>query len=264
VDQKIRRETWSGSIPVVLRLHEFDGVAESPSPFYLMLPRTQYLHVAFSRALEYFSEGSTRVLDDYWFKFKEVPLRAHLPAGVLFDAHASTHDLPWHITVCSSGAPDNLQRFPKEDSVKAHFVNCCKEAAYLRFGSSNVVFNLSTSHQDALWSGLKEHNYETYRKSAELLMPKADIDVRFLPIRVVFRNKPTRQRPATSLKAGDAVRTLGDLVAELFPEEAATMHEKKNVKFIVHGVCPPYDTPLAWMCQHLAHPDTFLYITIAD
>jgi len=37
-----------------------------------------------------------------------------------------------------------------------------------------------------------------------------------------------------------------------------------NAIIWVHGICPPIETPLNWLCENLSQPDHFLYIIVLD
>ena len=93
---------------------------------------------------------------DLWYSCgDDTPLRWHYPLGVLFDLHADSTQLPWHITVHYSAFPtDKLLRCPSDDTIKAHYTNVLKEANYLKHGDGSRVANLSLQDSTNLWEGL--------------------------------------------------------------------------------------------------------------
>ncbi len=58
-------------------------------------------------------------------------------------------------------------------------------------------------------------------------------------------------------------RTLGSALSQLLPQQFPNAHTvAPKCNYLIQGITPPLDTPLTWLCEHLAHPDNFLYITI--
>lgn len=51
-------------------------------------------------------------------------------------------------------------------------------------------------------------------------------------------------------------RTLGQLVAWMLP--AAPVPRRVTL----HGISPPLDTPLQWLCEHGASPDAMLHLVV--
>jgi autophagy-related protein 5 len=50
-------------------------------------------------------------------------------------------------------------------------------------------------------------------------------------------------------------RTLGQLLTWMFPAAAPT-------SVVLHGISPPLDTPLQWLCEHGCYPDAFLHLVV--
>jgi hypothetical protein len=107
LDDVVRREVWDGSIPIRLELAKQDvSTFEPPMPFYLQAPRMAYLPLALAAAKAYFANyvPSVSCTDrEMWVEYKNVPLRWHLPTGVLFDLFAHGDELPWGLTLHFSG-----------------------------------------------------------------------------------------------------------------------------------------------------------------
>jgi hypothetical protein len=50
--------------------------------------------------------------------------------------------------------------------------------------------------------------------------------------------------------------TLGKLIDLVLGTTSVT-------RVVMHGIEPPLETPLQWLCEHFVYPDNFLHITVA-
>jgi len=64
--------------------------------------------------------------------------------------------------------------------------------------------------------------------------------------------------------SGAAIATLESAVKSALPGVAFLPDGTRdpNVRILVHGIEPPLETPLAWLCANLAHADLFLYVSV--
>ncbi len=112
-DREVLREVWDGRVPTCFTLAAPEvETLTAPEPFYLMLPRLSYLPVVTDKLRKHFSRFVSTALQErtMWFEFEGIPLRWHLPVGVLFDQVCIINKEllpPWNITVHFDKFPNN-------------------------------------------------------------------------------------------------------------------------------------------------------------
>ncbi len=89
----------------------------------------------------------TSPLEDVWFEVNKVPLKWHIPFGVLLDGiSGGEYELPINIIAHFRSFPENqLVRYKGMESLKFTYLNALKEANTLKYGSSHDVLNLPTN-----------------------------------------------------------------------------------------------------------------------
>ena len=291
LDDVVRKELWDGSIPIRLSLAQEDvSTFESPLPFYIQTSRMGYLSLDLAPARAYFQPYATSLAgatdEDMWVEYDSVPLKWHIPTGVLHDLLAPNAELPWALKLHLSGYPEKkLLPYGGEASVKRQFRQTLKQAASMRYGSAKRVSNLSLPEMEQLWGSIREGDFARFREiSTEILKPSQPgpqglASIKRIPIRVMLPHLQSPiQYPFNAFKPDGSLQTLTDLLQQLFPRwpdlsvgasadasgDAAGVSEADAVErnVIVQGISPPHHTPLLWLSQQLSHPDSVLYICI--
>jgi len=197
-------------------------------------------------------------------------------------------ELPLMLTVHFQSFPTNkLLRCKTIFTVRNHYLNAFKEALFLKYGSSKLVQNLTLAETTGLWDSLTNNRFDDFygirnkimkkgeseneRRTSETDKDKVDA-VQFLPIRIYvsgFGTGESRfeckciQQPIPPRLDGK-VQTLETLFKTIVPGVVYDMDGALNqdVEIIIQGVNPPMNTELAWLCEHMCHPDQFLYVSV--
>jgi len=182
---------WNGQLPVRFDLASNEVTTyQAPRPLFVMIPRVSYFPLLLARVVEYFEKYAPPMLgvgsDDaqrkrirnVWFESNGIPLRWHLPVGVLYDVlmkpkqcqleeeehmNDTTNNnnnnntiLPWKIVVHFQSFPEQqIVRFDGLDSVRWNFMSDLKQAMYVRLRSAKSVLDLPKQEQEQMWEGLK-------------------------------------------------------------------------------------------------------------
>lgn len=173
--REAQKYAWEGAIPLQIHLHESEVTTlPHPSPALVLAPRMGYLPLLLPLLKPHFSSTLPPGVDTIWFEYKGLPLKWHIPTGVLFDLLCAEQERPWNLTVHFRGYPGNiLTPCEGEDSVKWSFINSLKEAAYIVNGNCKNVMNMSQSDQVELWHSVLNGNMETYQRvSSKLKLEK--------------------------------------------------------------------------------------------
>ena len=177
-DLRIRRECWTGHIPIVFQLASNEVTTmEVPPPIALLLPRQSYFPLLLSDVRHHFIDMTPAREDELWLEFDGIPLPWTIPVGVLFDllvtdAHSydgngsgttngtgttNLHDLalPWKLIVHFQMFPaSKLQRCRSLFTVRQHYLNTWKESCYLRFSSTRVAMSCLAADHQRMWDAL--------------------------------------------------------------------------------------------------------------
>ena len=137
---------------------------QPPDAYYLLVSRSTYLPLISAPLKEHFSLSNIPVNDELYFKDKNTDqiLKWNFPVGVLFDLLGNPEDLPWNVVVYFQGFPTNtlVKLSTGTDgtggSLKSHYMNCVKEACFLKFSDIDNLRSLSTEQRDQLWEGLEK------------------------------------------------------------------------------------------------------------
>eukprot|EP00899_Mesostigma_viride_P014973 jgi/Mesvir1/23477/Mv22326-RA.1 len=172
----LQRELWAGAVPIKVSLHVTEITSlPPPSPLYLIAPRLSYLPSLVSRIREHF-DGALPLAgsDAPWFEFQSVPLKWHIPVGVLFDIFSNDARLPWELTIHFRCAYPSDQ-LPACDvssnngDVRWNYMNQLKEATYLACGSAKPVMSLSKKEQEDLWESVLRTQLDEYLTASSKL-----------------------------------------------------------------------------------------------
>jgi autophagy-related protein 5 len=251
-----------------------------PPPFYVLASRNALLPIIFAeRCRESFAAVAPDFANGWWFEHKDIPLRWHLPVGVLFDLLESSsnqpnqpnqhqqQEIPFRVVVRFYDIPRHVLPCRGESDSQTAFFNSLKQALHLINGSSRVFMELSKSEQDDLWSGVISNRYFDDCKnlldrfySPEAKTMKSSPSSSLLPIRLLVVNEHRREQrflqipiPTTSNNNNNITLTLRQCIDLLSPG-------KTWEKVWVQGVCPSLDAPIQELCHELCAFDLWLYI----
>jgi autophagy-related protein 5 len=137
-----------------------------------------------------------------------VPLKWHLPLGLLHDIYAlSSLDpdssapapLPFTLVVHFSPSPPSAPPGALKPTVSLisptppvlhdSFINAVKEADFLRSGTAKPIMSLSAADSKALWSSVQTHDQDTYCRIQNALLPPPG-QFRNIPLRVYLPSGP--------------------------------------------------------------------------
>lgn len=167
-----RKLVWTGAIPLQLQLsHSEVTILPPPPPCLILAPRNGYLPLLVPMIKPQFQSALPIGQDTGWFDYQGLPLKWHIPIGVLFDLLCLEPERPWNLTVHFRGYPSELLPCEGEDTIKWSFINSLKEASYVMYGSTKNVMNLSQSDQLDLWRSVIKGDLESYNRIAFRLKP---------------------------------------------------------------------------------------------
>ncbi|KYQ92238.1 autophagy protein 5 [Tieghemostelium lacteum] len=235
-DEDIKRSIWEGKIPIIFTLSPDDLTSHlPPAPFALMAARNTYFPLITNIVKDYFS-SSTLVLHEMWLEYKGIPLKWHVPIGVLFDTLVSPgatmvggteqQATYWNITVHFQSYPERLlMKCLNEESVKTYYRNVLKEAYYIKHGDINKINNLNINQSNELWDGLRLHDYDKFWSINKLFYNNnnnnsnssssnnnnAGGGYKYIPIRIIYHYKPPIQELIPSIDENGQELTLENL-----------------------------------------------------
>lgn len=184
----------------------------------MTLPRLSYLAFLLPRLHAFFApclitDPDTVSPDAGYFTYDSVPLKWHLPLGLLYDIYVlSTQDagadrpsvkpLPFrltlHFTPDSTSSNVNLID-PTPIVLHDSFINSVKEADFLRSGTAKPIMTLPTHDSKALWSSTQENDLPTFARIHHALLP-APGQMRNIPLRVYLPSSPGPEPSKAQIK----------------------------------------------------------------
>ncbi|KAG2448028.1 hypothetical protein HYH02_007055 [Chlamydomonas schloesseri] len=228
---RVQEQTWATRIPVHLSLAP-DNIS-SPSavrPIYLMAPRQGYLNVLAAQAWPHLQHVLPSVpgrsTPRPWFDCCGVPLKWHLPCGVLYDLLNVGGQLPWRLTVHYTHPPDSLAGWETGATPLAQFMNCLKESSYVCRGpdGAGAVMRTGSSQQEALWGAVGAGDLPAYRAALGALKVSPQSrqgQVPNIPVRLLLR-RPPPPSGAAAAAAGAAAASSASGLASSFLASAST------------------------------------------
>ena len=181
--------------------------------------RLSYLPLLLPRLYDFFSpllisDPSMVSSADGYFTYESVPLKWHLPVGLLYDIYAlSSVDpensapppLPFKLTLhfshTSSSPPGTpgvttsakkvMPSFIAPTPLALHdaFINAVKEADFLRSGTAKPIMSLSAADSKLLWSSIEGHDRSMYSRVHGSLLP-SEGQFRNIPLRLYLPSGP--------------------------------------------------------------------------
>ncbi|KAK1633827.1 autophagy protein [Colletotrichum phormii] len=172
----IPQTLWSAQIP----LHIIHPSAPN-TPLVTSLPRFSYLALLVPRCSAFFRHPVSA------FHHEDLLLR-NLPLGLLVDLYQPT--LPWRLTVSDGDSWD----------IGDTFLNCVKEADFVRYGNAKRIMSLSKADTSSLWNAVQDNDYASFSKINALLL-NAPTPLRNVPLRVYIPSSPPAGTTTTSTSA---------------------------------------------------------------
>jgi autophagy-related protein 5 len=224
--------------------------------------------------------ASTPVYDGY-FTYDLVPLKWHLPIGLLYDIYVSSSSpdsappLPFKLILhFQNGSELNL--ISAEPAVLHDaFINSVKEADFLRSGTAKPIMSLSAADSKALWSAVQSHDLGTYRPIYSALLPQT---FRNIPIRIYLPSGPDGEKasikvlqahiPPTTGSTSSASRvsttpqTLGTALRGLIPSLFPSSRTPVLARTVLHGAVVPLGSHLEELARSAAYADGWLGIVV--
>lgn len=248
-----------------------------------MLHRQGYLPTLSSTIREHFLPYTAEREDELWYSVDDVPLDWRLPHGVLYDMHHTIWTTPLHITVHFQRFPSHLlTRCRTAGTLRSHVLNSLKQCLHLRYGSSKLATALSGAETQALWDAIHDTDERTYATMINRARNAHGDDNqqygtwKSLCVRLLFSGFQAEQaapsgflqRPIHDVDdSGQRQTTVRDFLLQWTPfifytNDKGESELYDDLSAIVQGVVVPLDTPLKWLCQHMASADMFTYILV--
>ncbi|KAI3549055.1 autophagy protein Apg5 [Colletotrichum costaricense] len=268
----IPQTLWSAQIP----LHIIHPSAPN-TPLVTSLPRFSYLALLVPRCSAFFRHPVSA------FHHEDLLLR-NLPLGLLVDLYQPT--LPWRLTVSDGDSWD----------IGDTFLNCVKEADFVRYGNAKRIMSLSKADTSSLWNAVQDNDYASFAKINALLL-NAPTPLRNVPLRVYIPSSPppgtgsntvtntdTTSPPPTPAQAGDTPgagafkvlqtlvppvipgtrtrQTLGRALQAHLPSLFPSSRDPILANVVLHGSPVPFSAPLEDLMREAAYPDGWLCLAV--
>ncbi|KAL5594635.1 hypothetical protein BROUX41_001554 [Berkeleyomyces rouxiae] len=179
--QTLPQRLWAQRVPLLIT-HP-----DRPSqPFLISVPRFSYLALLLPRLTAFFQRPCSS------FHHEALLLR-NLPLGLLVDLYQPP--LPWRLTVRDGVGWD----------IADTFLNCVKEADFVRHGNANQIMKMSKEHTTALWAAVRDNNLYAFAKVNSILL-NAPSALRHVPIRIYVPTATASQRAAAAAAAAAAAQ----------------------------------------------------------
>jgi len=211
--------------------------------------------------------------ENAWLEFENVPLKWHWPVGVLYDLFTGRdpadaeeeHGLPWNLILHFQSFPaKHLMHLDTPTACHDAWINCVKEADFVRHGNAKTVMSLSKAESTKLWEGLSSHDFDKFWSVNEKLVGQSSGPPRSIPIRLYVPSTPrVIQQPVHPLQESRELQTVGTALNSLLPELFPLKRVPVLARPVVHGVVVLMTTPLIELLQAAVFPDGFLHITLA-
>ncbi|KAM4065431.1 autophagy protein apg5 domain-containing protein [Hirsutella rhossiliensis] len=244
---------WDARIP--LHITHASPSSSAPPSMATTVPRFSYLALLLPRLAAFFGAPCSS------FHFEGVQLR-NLAAGLLLDLYRP--ELPWRLTVGGGVAWD----------IADTFLNCVKEADFIRNGNANQIMKMSKDHTTQLWNAVIDNNYPAYAKVHARLLD-APTALKHVPIRVYIPSRPPPGAPDPdpgSFKVVQSLvpvaspnrkpRLLGQALKHMMPQLFPSSRDPVLASAILHGAAAPFEAPLGELMREAAYPDGWLCFVV--
>lgn len=268
-------------------------------------PRLSYLPYLLPKLLDFFapqliSDAASVSAESGYFSFEAVPLKWHLPIGLLYDIYVlstsqtdvgrpAQQSLPFQLTLhfSPSSATDGLNLInPVPTVVNDAFINSVKEADFLRSGTAKPIMSLSAADSKALWSSTQENDLNAFARIYNALLPPPG-QLRNIPLRVYLPSSGTADDPGKAqIKVLQAQfspnvipiasvtmsqlrgispgqpQTLGVALHSLIPSLFPSRRTPILAKPILHGAPVPMNANLEDLTRKCCYADGWINVVI--
>jgi len=272
--EDISDASWKGHIPIEICVSEKDlSSLTPPAACFVFAPRHSYLPAIAADVIDHLRSFAIELVPKVWFECDGVPLKTHLPVGVLFDLYCpppvgrSPLRLVWKITVRYRDFPaDQLLQCCTREGAETLYLHSLKQALHSLHGSTRAFNSITGDDQRMLWESCNacssRDGFET--AGAHGLRPATAELARSVPVRLLFvgatpQHVLTVQKPVRAVDPARArATTLRDVILGAAPSAAnATASEP-----LVQGVYVPLDCPIFELWHALASADLYLYVVV--
>ncbi|OLN86385.1 Autophagy protein 5 [Colletotrichum chlorophyti] len=264
----IPQNLWSARIPLYIT-----HPSHPNTPLITSLPRFSYLALLLPRCTAFFRAPVSA------FHHEDLLLR-NLPLGLLVDLYQP--QLPWRLTVSDGDSWD----------IADTFLNCVKEADFVRYGNANRIMSLSKSDTSSLWNAVQDNDHASFTKINALLL-NAPTPLRHVPVRIYIPSSPpptsshsspapppqqqdqTQTQPQTAaFKVLQALvpptvpgsrntpQTLGRALQSHIPSLFPSSRDPVLANVLLHGCPVPFSAPLEDLMREAAYPDGWLCLAV--
>ncbi|KXS98189.1 hypothetical protein AC578_6416 [Pseudocercospora eumusae] len=298
----LQSRVWNGSLPLEIRLAASDCRTQHKSePYFVQYPRLSYLALLLQRLHANFLPDLVNpnvAFHEAWLSFEHVPLKWHLPSGLLYDLFAgaepfasdvsskadvsSGNALPWQLTLHYSDAPEGqlIQLDPHLRAMQDTFINAVKEADYVRNGTARTVMSLSKNDSDNLWRAVQTHDRGMFNVVNNKLLNPPGMELRHIPIKIYLPTsanqdatdtieeepRPGQLRVVQSLvplKHEDKKpQTLGTALNHMLPTIFPSKRVAIYASAVLHGAVVPLSARIDDLGKAAAYPDGFLHVAL--
>ncbi|KAK7413395.1 autophagy protein 5 [Neonectria punicea] len=244
----IPQTLWNARIP----LH-ITHPSSPTTPFITSIPRFSYLALLLPRLSTFFDSPCSS------FHFEDVQLR-NLAVGLLVDLYQPP--LPWRLTVNEGVGWD----------IADTFLNCVKEADFIRNGNANQIMKMSKDHTTQLWNSVMDNDQAAFNRINTRLL-NAPTALKHVPVRIFVpstspgaASEPGSFKVAQSLVpangAGRKPRLLGQALKDLLPGLFPSSRDPILAKVVMHGAGVPFEAPLEELMREASYPDGWLCLVV--
>lgn len=247
------------------------------------------------------ADAESVACDTGYFTYDSVPLKWHLPVGLLYDIYvlsmqdngvvtSSETILPFRLTLHFTPDLESTNvNLINPTSIVLHdfFINSVKEADFLRSGTAKPIMSLSAADSKALWSSTQENDLKTFSKIFTTLLPAAG-QIRNVPLRIYLPSSPDQDEGRVQIKVlqsqvsptlslasqistaqqrglvrGEQPQTLGTALHTLFPNLFPSRRTPILARPILHGAQIPMTANLEDLARWACYADGWLSIAVA-
>jgi len=255
-DREVLKVIWEGKIPVKFVTESDRDMQSAEDCYFLMAPRVSYFPLVTDKVKKHFQRFIENE-DEVWFSYNEIPLKWHIPIGLLFDLLLTDDSLPWQITVNFKKYPEDvLFKCPNKDVIESHFMSCLKEADALKH-KGQIISQMQKKDHKQLFLGLLNDKFDQFWAVNRRLMESVESDgFKNIPLRCYNDDGTYFQKLITPTTEKGQKRTILDLLSEF------STPVRKAVGAKSHGISIPLDTELQWLSEMLSYPDNFLHLCL--
>ncbi|ODQ82543.1 hypothetical protein BABINDRAFT_164318 [Babjeviella inositovora NRRL Y-12698] len=279
----ITRNIWESFVKVEITLDIPHMVHET---YYGTLHRNSYLPLQFSKLYEYFKycldETHLSNFDQWWIEHDLIPLKWHLPIGLIYDICLPQRTGTWHLSLRVDKFPadsiipyQNLEHGTEiwTKAVENIWLNQIKESCFVQCGSAKPIMSLSKEDSTAFWEAVTAHNLDGYKAIEKKITPSLS-NIRNIPLKLYIQQAndvidieediEVIQAPVSPFQSSGASQTMFSALASVIPE-LFPRHDPPRYTFAVpsiHAAIIPEDAILAELYSVGSYLDGFLHILI--